>query len=150
MMEERVGFIDVKSSASGIHFHVERDPKPKNRTIPAVVKYQKNGGLNLGGAMDVSTGVFTAPRPGVYQFAFYGLKSGIELGGFKTHLRLNGVKMGSPNFVIGIHNYPMVIRSTLKLKQGDRVDIFHESGLYSDHFATHFTGSLLDEDILSS
>jgi len=67
----------VKSSAddAGVHFFVQRNrPWSNEGAIPFQIEK-----LNIGGAIDVSTGIFTAPQDGVYHFSFSGMmKSGIR------------------------------------------------------------------------
>ena len=148
MTEDRIGFMDIKSHKKGVHFFVERDPKLPPRTSVGVLQF-KIVRLNLGGGMNVSTGVFTAPTSGIYHFDFFTLKNGLILDSFKMNLRHNGLTVGTSNNAPGLWVYTVVIRSTLKLKRGDKVDIFHEKGAYAeaDFMSTHFSGSLLEEDV---
>ena len=62
--ESRIGFIDVKTSA--VQFYVQRNTSYSSMgTIP-----WEMARLNTGNAMNVATGVFTAPQDGVYHFHF--------------------------------------------------------------------------------
>ncbi len=61
-----MGFVDVKSSP--VHFYVQRRSQfaaSNNyfQNIPFQVER-----LNIGGAMDLTSGVFTAPKAGIYEF----------------------------------------------------------------------------------
>ena len=114
--------------------------------------------------MDLTTGKFTAPRTGIYFFSFTGnacfpaSSSVVFLG---VSLYLNGDRIGTglvdeANTVIG-QETPLTLQSTLNLKSGDQiwVAIFYQSfGAYlsdnnGNHY-NHFTGFMLQEDIVSS
>ncbi len=68
VMEKRLGFIDIKSSAKRVYFYVQRNSSKVTRG-PSILRYTIQL-LNVGGGMNQSTGVFTAPKPGVYHFDF--------------------------------------------------------------------------------
>jgi hypothetical protein len=119
--------------------------------------------VNEGNAMNLTSGVFTAPRPGIYFFSFTGLaqfpasSSLVRLG---VSLNLNGGLIGS-GYVeeanTADHQYsPLTLQSTLNLKSGDQVWVtidYQSSGAYlidnSVHH-THFTGWMLEEEIAAS
>jgi hypothetical protein len=114
--------------------------------------------------MNLTSGIFTAPRPGIYFFSFTGLayfpiSSSVHL---EVGLYLNGGLIGS-SWVNGYNPgayyelTPLTVQSTMNLKSGDQVWVAiyfqsPESSLYeyrSEH-NTHFTGWILEEDIVAS
>ena len=66
---------DVKpgplSSGGGVHFFVQRDRATQANT-EGVIPFQIEK-LNIGGAINTSTGIFTVPKNGVYHFSFSGM-----------------------------------------------------------------------------
>jgi hypothetical protein len=104
--------------------------------------------LNIGGAMDLATGVFTAPVNGRYFFSFSAHSWTTTNEGNRIRLRVNGVIVGrsfSPE-----KQYNLPISATLDLKRGDRVDVFLYGGSLWDNnsFYTQFSGILLEEDLV--
>ncbi|XP_046637880.1 uncharacterized protein LOC124316155 isoform X3 [Daphnia pulicaria] len=152
-----IGYADVKSAS--VHFYVQRESSfyPQKTPIPFDLAR-----VNEGNTMNLTSGIFTAPRPGIYYFSFTGVArlESSSYANFYSRLYLNGNIIGSSN----VHENkgpvdqwsPLTLQSTLNLKKGDRVwmQISYSSSssfMYDniDH-RTHFTGFMLDEEIVAS
>ncbi len=154
-----IGYADVKSTP--VHFYVQRNSSFSTRDTPTPWDLSR---VNEGNAMNLQTGKFTAPRPGIYFFSFTGLaafpasSSAVWLG---VSLYLNGGLIGtgyvSESNTASSQNSPLTLQSTLNLKKGEQVwlQIDWQSTvnayLYDsvNHF-THFTGFMLEEEIVAS
>lgn len=136
-----------------VHFYVQKGCKSHNKMgiIPFdLVK------LNMGNAFNPFNGVFTVPKPGVYQFNFTGKKTHVNMLQTKDilviFLRVNGVQVAAGASLWGFPAHPISLHATLKLKKGDRVDLFKTTGalecidIEAGFPTSHFTGSLLQED----
>jgi hypothetical protein len=113
--------------------------------------------------MDLASGIFTAPRPGIYFFSFAGLAhlSSSSAVDFYSRLYLNGNLIGSSYVAENkspVDQFsPVTLQSTLKLTKGDQLWMTigyttdSSSSLYdnSGHY-THFTGFMLEEEIVAS
>lgn len=121
--------------------------------------------LNIGRAMDIDSGVFTAPLHGIYFFSVSAVGETIKSGNSGLELGLF-LEEGSENFTgkkmpIGtgkifntnkLEENTLSIQSTLELKKGDKLWLelrySNDVHLRDDSFrSTHFTGFLLDEYI---
>ncbi|KAI9561381.1 hypothetical protein GHT06_012338 [Daphnia sinensis] len=147
-----IGFVDVKSSPT--YFHVQLDTSYNQTGIPIPFDVER---LNIGEAMNLQSGKFTAPRTGIYSFTFNGL---VEFNSdsyqyFYCGLYKNG------NQLYGCHadkngpewEYePFILQSTLPLQVGDQIwmEITEMSpGVVLDgNYFTHFSGLLLEEEKL--
>lgn len=99
--------------------------------------------------MNESTGIFTVPKPGVYHFDFIGFKHS-AMDQLIIYLRVNGVHVASSFSAFGPIPGSIGIHSALKLKIGDKVDVFIEKGSMAgcaSNNCIHFTGWLLEEDM---
>lgn len=152
-----IGYADLKSAP--IYFYVTKSPFPFNTTdtpIPFEVAL-----LNEGNALDLTTGIFTSPRTGIYYFSFTA-HSNFKIAPTTSHLQLslylNGNLVGSGWHGVvggmGDHITQRGFHATLHLNAGDKVWVGIESrsqGIYlfdDDRHLTHFTGWLLEEEIL--
>lgn len=141
--ETRVGSIDIKSSP--VHFYVQRasDFSTTNTIIPFEIER-----VNIGGAMNLTSGVFTAPRSGIYFFSLSGLKGSAPNSLFIS-LRLNGKDVGSAFAAAMDYDLTYSIQATLHLQTGDVITLYKTGGVLSDnvYHYTHYTGWLLEEDL---
>jgi len=118
-----------------------------------VIRYNKER-LNVGKAMDISTGVFTAPKTGIYHFSFTIMKEGFSLDIMVIYFRVNGNKIGASSIGHTVAGAPATLHPTLKLKKGDRVDLWKDNQhgtleYRSGEISHHFSGWLLaEEDLL--
>ena len=141
----RLGFFDIKTSP--IQFYVQ--PTSSFSTRFTTIPWQLTR-LNVGDAMNVTTGVFSAPKDGVYHFHFSGIT--FRNNFFVVNLRLNDNVVGSSNADARgqseAHDAGS-LDSTLQLKKGDRIDLWLWGGLLYDdgNQSTHFTGWLDDEEL---
>jgi len=140
------------SSSPGVYFYVQR-----HGHMPAVedgvIRFNKER-LNVGRAMDISTGVFTAPKTGIYHFSVTIMKDGFNLDIMVIYIRVNGIKIGVSSIGHTVAGAPATLHPTLKLKKGDRVDLWKDNKHGTLEYRTgdifhHFSGWLLaEEDLL--
>jgi len=114
--------------------------------------------LNLGGGMNFGSGVFKAPKAGVYAFSFRGDAAGSSssyAGNAVVYLQRNGSKVtyGDSRLNGATGGYVTIsLHATLKLNAGDQITIVLTSGAISSGYdgGTQFMGSLLEEDLVIS
>ena len=130
---------EIKTAECGIYFNVEKNSSYSSNQ--KVILYDVEW-LNIGGAMNLTTGVFTAPVNGIYQFTVF-ISSSTQ-----TFLRVNKEKFATSYSSIHEHNIPIV--AIIKLEKNDQVDTWLDSGaaiLDDAHHHTQFSGILLHEDV---
>ena len=144
------GYVDVKSSV-GVHFYVERRIESLKQTPNAgVIRFNK-AFLNTGNAMNMTSGIFTAPVNGTYHFHFTGHReiydiSKVGSSWLTVELRLNDQAVAY-SFTATV-TLKISCQSVLKLKAGDRVYVYKNQGWFSvGPRTTQFTGYLLEEDL---
>jgi len=110
--------------------------------------------LNIGGGMNIKSGVFTAPKTGTYAFSFSILKNGFNAAPLYVYIRMftNSTRIGVAVAGAGLIATPITQQSILKLVKGDRIDLQKgPSGELSEclirESCHHFSGWLLEEDL---
>ena len=152
-----IGQVDVKSSP--VYFYVERlaDYYTKSTPIPFDVVR-----LNVGGAMNIVTGKFTAPRTGIYSFSFTALgqfaasSARLEL---YVSLFLNNVEIGY-GYCDEINNPSKNVFETsswhwtLSLQTEDQIWLqigqISTGTVLRGGWFTHFSGHLMKENVAQS
>ena len=147
-----IGYVDVKSSP--VYFYVQRN-SPIFNTIGTPIPFDVER-LNVGGAMNLTSGKFTAPRDGIYSFSFNGLAwfpASSTTVFLRVYMYLNGIGIarGYADEVGTAAQYETFSwQSTLNLKAGDQIWIEINSmstGVsLNDSYFTHFSGHLLEEN----
>jgi hypothetical protein len=157
--QTEIGYIDVKSSPT--YFYVQKNLNFDTTNPPIPFEISK---LNVGNAMDLASGKFTAPRAGTYYFSFSGLASFPVTGSTEVYLRvqliLNGAAVGlgttDESNTINSQLTPFTFHSTLHLNLGDQIwlqinEISPQAYLYdkANWQSTHFTGWILEEELVN-
>ncbi|EFX79914.1 hypothetical protein DAPPUDRAFT_224885 [Daphnia pulex] len=147
-----MGYADVKSMP--VYFYVQKSTTFNQANTPVPFEVVK---LNIGNAMNIASGIFTAPRKGTYFFSLSGIavipstKGHLDVG-----IALNGavVGKGEANDYTGNGEWETYsLQLTLKLQAGDLISVQITSiatGVVlqdkNDHF-THFNGWLMQEEL---
>jgi len=106
--------------------------------------------------MNLSTGIFTAPVPGIYHFQFSGCKDeSKEYLVVELHLNGKRISYAGAGKYNGLNNSLLTnineIHVSLRLKMGDQVNLYKYGNAdlvdASGVSITHFTGSLLEEHL---
>jgi hypothetical protein len=145
-IETNIGLVDVKSSQ--VIFHVQRRNTFNIGSLLTPIIPFENVRLNIGNAMNISTGIFRVPQAGTYYFTFSAVKySNVTTA---VSLYLNNSYVSSSYTTSANDYYSLSLSSTLKLNVGDEISVRLRSGnLYdsTSYYDTNFNGILLQEDI---
>lgn len=147
-----MGYADVKSMP--VYFYVQKSTTFNQLNTPVPFEVVK---LNIGNAMDIASGIFTAPRTGTYFFSLSGVavipstKGHLDVG-----IALNGAVVGrgeANDYTENGEWETYSLQLTLKLQAGDLISVQITSivtGVVlqdnSLHF-THFNGWLMQEEL---
>ena len=141
-LETIIGNVEVKSRS--VHFYLQRNTS--SVTNKGILRFEL-ARLNVGGAMNLSTGIFTVPLNGIYHFDFSGVMENVR----ETIAVYLQVKASFNQVIsaIGTNYVTGVLTGSFRLKQGDRVNLYKDKGTLLDkqNFLTHFTGWLVEEDL---
>ncbi len=145
MSEIFYGNVDVKIKS--VHFYVQRntDFKLNDTVIPFEIER-----LNVGGAMNLGTGVFTVPIGGIYHFEFRAMKGYDEGTIGYVDFQVNGSTISSSFITSTALSALSGISASFHLKSGDQVRLYKTAGNLNDnarHY-TDFSGWLVEEDLL--
>ncbi|KZS11462.1 putative C1q and tumor necrosis factor-related protein 2 [Daphnia magna] len=159
--QRRIGYADVKTVPT--YFYVQKNTSHTTAYTPIPFEVER---VNIGGAMNLQTGKFTAPRAGTYFFAFTGdarfVGPRTSIVAVLVEMLWNGRRVGSArttesNTAGSVHSQ-MSMQSTLHLKAGDQIWLqigFMTSGGVAyvfdnpnaDQRFNHFTGWLVEENL---
>ena len=143
-METAVGVVDVKSSP--VYFHVQRNSTYtlNGTTIPFQI-----GKLNVGGGMNITSGIFTAPKSGIYFFAFIAIKDWLVDVVLDVDLYHNSNRITKAYGTPVTGSFTVTLSSTLSLKSGDNISLqLYQGQLFSNvHRHVFFNGWLLQEEM---
>lgn len=144
-----IGYVDVKSS-SGVYFNFQQISNNDN----GIIKWDMDH-LNIGKAMNGSSGIFRAPVSGIYHFVYKAIHYGKNQE-VKVSIKVNDVEMGDA-YTLGTNNeqrkgiFEHALQTTLKLESRDEVILHKENGsLVLQDEASQFCGWLIEENILTN
>ncbi|XP_046638019.1 uncharacterized protein LOC124316241 isoform X4 [Daphnia pulicaria] len=161
-----IGHTEVKSAP--VYFYVQRNSPFYAFKDAIPFDFAR---VNIGDAIRLQTGIFTAPKSGTYFFSFTGLASFPEskppekmqlgIGLYKNGDRV-GRALAEESNTVDNQKCPLSLQSTLKLETNDdiwlqidvkstpEVSLFDDAGVERDEQWTHFTGWILQEEFLES
>jgi hypothetical protein len=122
--------------------------------LNAVIPYEL-APVNIGGGLDLATGIFTSPVPGRYFFTF---NAAASYAGMEFVLLLNGNPQASALIAGQMIPQQSGLQAILNLVPGDQVGVSTWSGgiVYDNDGSTdnpnftQFTGQLLEQDLIFS
>ena len=145
--EKVIGYADIKSDP--VFFHVTK----KRRFFSTGQKVLfDNVVLNIGEAMDIGSGIFTAPRSGKYSFNFNGFKDAL-VGELCVVLKLNGQTDLASSYVGNANDRasqlaPIALHVITSLKANDQVSLYLKEGsIAGSSHGNNFSGFLIHQDL---
>ena len=149
MLEEKViGYADIKSDP--VFFHVTLKKKRFFSTDKQVLF--DNVVMNIGEAMNITTSIFTARKPGKYSFNFNGFKDAL-VGELCVVLKLNGQTDLASSYVGNANDRasqsaPIVLHVITSLKENDQVSLYIKAGsIAASSHGNNFSGFLVHQDL---
>lgn len=131
-----------------MYFYVQKNLDYSSLELP--ISFESEF-LNVGNAMNSTSGVFTAPRSGRYFFTVSGIKEEGPTGVFIS-LLLNGALTDRTDLYNGVQ-YTYSLQSTLNMQKGDQVSLMITKGAFHNNsvmnYVISFSGWSLEEDIFS-
>jgi len=136
-----------------VNFYVQRNSNFETPNATITFELER---LNEGGAMNLASGIFTAPVAGFYHFEFTAVVNRPHnLGVIRLHLNGNNV-VGTVSQAVdtvqdkATRKYTIFCGASLRLNLNDNVTLYNkDNGLIfdsQDHH-THFSGWLMEEDL---
>ena len=114
-----------------VHFYVQRSNLFTTTDTPIPFDLEV---VNDGNAMDLASGIFTAPRTGINFFSFTGLadfQASSSVFYLQVRLYFNGGRIGAGYVeeanTIANQNDQLTLQSTLNLEKGDQVWVVIDS-----------------------
>lgn len=135
-----------------VNFYVQRN---NNFEKPNAIITFDVAPLNEGGAMNLASGIFTAPVAGFYHFEFTAVFNRPYNHGV-VRLHLNGNMVGTVSQAVdteqehATRKYTIFCGASLRLNLNDNVTLYNKDNgrIFdsADHH-THFSGWLMEEDL---
>ena len=143
-LETLIGNVEMKTKS--VHFFVKEIPT--NFTV-GIIQYV-NEVVNVGGAMNSTTGQFTAPVPGIYHFDFSAMRGSSKCSTcfLEIQLQKNWQTFASKR-LDSLPNKVVAISASLQLKRNDTVAMYVSGHPLYDSWQgiTNFVGWLVEEDL---